>query len=63
MGDMWERRIFTSLIVIGLAVVGGMLGVQGYGVFLAVAVIVPLAMVLGFLFEARIQDRQRRQLH
>lgn len=59
---MWERRILSSLIVIALGAIGGMIGVHGFGLFLYVAVIVPLAMILGIVFEPWIQVRHRSHL-
>jgi len=59
MPSMWERRILSSLIVIVLGAIGGMMGVHGFGLFLYVGAIVPLAMILGVVFEPWIQVRHR----
>jgi hypothetical protein len=59
---MWERRLLTAAIVIALCAAGAMLGVRGYGVFAYVAVTVPLAMILGFAFEAHLRTRQGTRL-
>jgi hypothetical protein len=57
--SMWERRLLTALIVIGLAAVGALLGIRGYGVFAYIGVSVLLAMSLGLFFEGHLQTRQR----
>jgi hypothetical protein len=56
---MWERRILSSLIVIVLGAIGGVIDVHGFGLFLYVAATVPLAMILGIVFEPWIQVRHR----
>jgi hypothetical protein len=62
MGTMWERRLLTALIVIGLAAVGAVLDIRGFGVFVYLGASVFLAMILGFAFEAWLQTRQRARM-
>jgi hypothetical protein len=62
MRPMWERRLLTALIVIGISAFGAMLDVRGFGVFVYIGASVALAMILGFLFEARLQARQSARL-
>ncbi|HEY8810183.1 MAG TPA: hypothetical protein VIM28_09190 [Solirubrobacterales bacterium] len=59
---MWKRRFLSSAIAVLLASVTAVLGVDGDGVFLAIAVIVPLAMLIGFGAEAWLSDRRHRSL-
>jgi hypothetical protein len=63
MRSMWERRLLSALIVIGLAALGAMLDIRGYAVFAYLGASVFLAMILGVLFQARVQARQRARLH
>lgn len=60
--SMWERRLLTALIVVGFGAIGAMLDVRGYTVFAYVGISVSLAMLLGILFEVRLQARQRARL-
>jgi len=60
--SMWERRLISALIVVGLAAVGAMLGIRGYVAFAYIGASVLLAMALSIAFEARLQARQRARL-
>jgi hypothetical protein len=53
----------SSLIAVLLAATTAMLGVSGNAVFLAIAAIVPLAMLAGFEAEAWLSDRRHRSLN
>ena len=60
--SMWKRRLLTALIVIGFAAIGAVLDIHGYAGFAYVGVSVSLAVVLGILFEAHLQVRQRARV-
>jgi hypothetical protein len=60
---MWKRRLLTALIVVGFAAIGAMFDIRGYAVFAYMGISVSLAMILGILFEARLQVRQRARFH
>jgi hypothetical protein len=62
MGAMWKRRLLSTLVVVFFAWVGAKLDVQGYGVFVMVAVVVPAAMFAGLAGEAWLRARRRRSL-
>jgi phosphopantothenate synthetase len=59
---MWKRRFLSSVIAVLLAALTAVLGVDGNVVFLAIAVIVPLAMLVGFGAEVWLSDRRHRSL-
>ncbi len=61
--SMWKRRLLTALIVVGFAAIGAMLDIRGYAVFAYMGLSVSLATILGILFEARLQVRQRARFH
>ncbi len=62
MPGMWRRRFLTAIFVVVFAAIGAAIGVQGYAVFLLVAVVVPLALILGSVSEQWLQTRQHRPL-
>jgi hypothetical protein len=62
MALMWKRRFLSSVIAVLLASLTAVLGVGGSAIFLAIAVIVPLAILGGFGIEAWLSDRRHRSL-
>lgn len=59
---MWERRLLSAMITAFATAVVALLGVGGYAVFLAIAVIVPVAMFAGYGAETWIDARRHRSL-
>ena len=59
---MWKRKFLSSAIALLLASVTVVIGVSGNALFLAIAVIVPLAILGGFGVEAWLSDRHHRSL-
>jgi len=62
MPGMWQRRLLTTMFVVLFSGAGALVGVHGYAIFLAVAVIVPLAMILGLASAQWFQARHHRSL-
>jgi ABC-type antimicrobial peptide transport system permease subunit len=62
MRAMWERRLLSATVTMLLAAIAAVLEVEGYALFLAIVVIVPVAMLAGFGAEAWINDRKHRSL-
>jgi hypothetical protein len=59
---MWKRKFLSSVIGLLLALPVAAMGVRGDALFLAIALIVPLAMLGGFGVEAWLSGRRRRSL-
>lgn len=60
MGTMWERRLLSVSIAVLLMAAVAAADVRGYAVFLAVAVIVPVALLAGAGADAWLQARRHR---
>jgi hypothetical protein len=63
MPSMWKRKLLSSTVAVLLAAVTAVLGVEGYAIFLAIALIVPVAMFAGFGAEIWLDARRHRSLN
>jgi hypothetical protein len=62
MRTMWKRKLLSSVIGLLFASLVAVMGVRGDALFLAIAVIVPLAMFGWFGVEAWLSARRHRSL-
>ena len=53
------RRFVSAVVVAIFAVIGARAGVGGYGIYAYEVLVLPLAMILGLAFEAKVQARRR----
>ncbi len=53
------RRFVSALVVAIFAVIGARVGVDGYGIYAYEVLVLPLALIVGLVFEAKVQSHRR----